>query len=119
LCARRPLDAGVAARRAEVVAAEVQPVVAEQLLGAIVGQCRPLELEEQQLGLDLGGSLLHQLQQRAAGRIGRVGGEAQGGERAGLPDQLVDLRQLVHRGRQCGGVQLGHPTGVRLGEGLG
>ena len=98
----------VAAGAAQVVAAELEPRRVEQLLGLLVVERGPLELEEQELGLDLGGALLDALQQRAPLGIGGVGGEAQRGVRAGTADQVVDLRQLVHRLGQAAGIELGH-----------
>src|SRR5262249_1065148 len=51
----------VATSAAQVGAAELEPVRAQQLLRAAVVERRPLELEEQQLGLDRGRLLLHLL----------------------------------------------------------
>ena len=68
----------VAARGAQVVAGEVEPVGGEQLLGALVVERRPLELEEQQrASRSPSPRSCTLLQQRAARRVGRVGGEAQ------------------------------------------
>ena len=92
----------VAAGAAQVVGAEAELVVGQELVGAIVVERRPLELEEQQLGLDLGGALLHELEQRAARGVGGVGGKAQRGVGAGLADELVDRGQLVHRRGEAG-----------------
>jgi hypothetical protein len=108
----------VAAGAAQVVRAEAQLLAGEQLLGAGVVQRRPLQLKEQQLGLDLGRALLDELEQRAARRIGGVGGELQRGVGAGLADELVDRRQLMHGRGQAGGVQLGEPALVGGGERL-
>ncbi len=69
----------IAADAAQVVPAEVKPVAGEQRLGSLLVERRPLELEEEELGLDLGGSLLHELQERSPGRVGGVGGKAQRG----------------------------------------
>ena len=57
----------------EVVAAEVECGVGEDRLGALVGNGRPLELEEQQASLDRGAALLRALEQRAARRLRGVG----------------------------------------------
>ena len=67
----------VAPRAVQVMSTEPKPVIAQQLGGALVVESRPLELEEQQLGLVRGGLLLHVLQQRSAGGIGGVGRELQ------------------------------------------
>ena len=91
----------VAAGAAQVVAAEVEAGGPEQLVGALVVERRPLELEEQQLGLDLGGALLDALEQRAALGIGRVGREPQRRVRAGAADQLLDRGELLHRRAQA------------------
>ena len=85
----------VAAHVAQVVAAEVQPLAREQLLGALVCERGPLQLEEQQRGLDRGLLLLHALQQRPVGRVGGVGGEAQRGVVAGAARQLLDPGELA------------------------
>ena len=109
----------VAPDAAQVVAAEVETVVREQLVGPLVIERRPLELEEQQHRLDRRRALLHELQLGAAGGIGRVGGKAQRGIGAGLADQLVNLGQLVHGRGETGGIELGDLAGVRAGEVLG
>ena len=109
----------VAARRRQVVAGEVQPVGGEQLVGLRVVQRRPLEVEEQQLGLDRGALLLDALQQRAVGRRLRVGAEGEVGVRAGAGGDLLDLRQLAHGGDQACAVDLGELAGVGVGEGVG
>ena len=114
----RPVTAGAA----QVVAAERQAVgrvgirLGEQLVGVGVIERRPLELEEQQLRLDLGGALLDALQQRPAGRIGGVGREPQRGVGAGASDEVVDPLELVHRPLEPGGVELSDLAGVLLGE---
>ena len=56
----------VAARGAQVVAAEVEPVGGQQRVGAGVVERCPLELEEQQQRVELRAAFLHRLQQRAA-----------------------------------------------------
>ncbi len=95
-----------------------RPRVGEQLLGALLRQRRPLQLEEQQRRLDRRLALLHQLQQRPVGRVGGVGREAQSRVGPGAADQLVDLRQLPHRPRKARAVQLAQLARVALGEGL-
>ena len=84
----------VAPRGAQVVAAEVQPVGGEQRLGALVVERRPLELEEDQRGLDLRAALLHALQQRAALGVGGGRREVQHRVGAGAADQLLQRREL-------------------------
>ena len=67
----------VAAGRPQVVGAEVEPVAGEQLLGPVVVEGGPLELEEQQHRLERGPPLLDPLHQGAALGVGGVGREAQ------------------------------------------
>ena len=91
----------VAPRGAQVVAAEVEPVVGEQRLGALVVERRPLELEEDQRGLDLRAALLHELQQRAALRVGGGRREVQHRVGAGATDQLLQRRELAASRRRA------------------
>ena len=72
----------VAAHRAQVVAHGVEAVGGQQLVGALVVERGPLELEEQQLRLDRGGALLHAREQRAVGGVGGVDREAQRARRS-------------------------------------
>ena len=106
----------VAAQRAQVVADAVQAVGGQQLLGALVVERGPLEVEEQQPRLDRRAALLDLGQQRAVGGVLRVGGEAQRGVGAGAADELDELGELVRGGGQARPVELGDPAGVRLGE---
>ena len=109
----------VAAQRAQVVAAEVEPLGGEQLLGPLVRQQVPLELEEQQLRLDRRAQLARLLDQGAARRVGRVEGEPEHRVRARPAGEIVDRAQLVHGVGEAGGVELGHAAAVALGEGGG
>ena len=109
----------VAAGGAQVVAREVEPVGGQQLLGAVVLEPGPLELEEQQPGLDAGRALLELLQQRAAGGVGGVAGEVEDRVGAGAAEQLLDRLELVHGGDEAGAVELGDLARVGLGEGVG
>ena len=70
----------------EVMAVALELVGGEQLISVLIVYCGPLELEEQEQRLDLGGALLHELEQRSAGRVGGVGGELEARVRAGAPD---------------------------------
>ena len=108
----------IAPHVAQVVAAEVQVLAREQLLGTLLRQRRPLQLEEQQRRLDRGRALLRLLQQCAVGGIGGVGGEAQGGICAGAADQLVDHGELLHRLLQAHSVERAELAGVARGERL-
>ncbi len=96
-----------------------RPSLAQQGLDALLGQCRPLQLEEQQRRLDRGRPLLRLLQQRAVGGVGGVGGEAQRRVRAGAADQLVDHGELAHRLLEALRVERIELAGVARGERLG
>ena len=109
----------VAAGRAQVMAREVEPFGGDQLLGPLVLEPGPLELEEQQAGLDAGRALLELLEQGAARRVGGVAGEVQDRVGAGAAEQLLDRLQLVHGGDHPGPVELGDLARVGLGEGVG
>jgi hypothetical protein len=102
----------VAARRAEMVAREVEPVCGQQLLRALVVEPRPLELEEEQRGLDRGAALLDLLEQGTARGVGGVLGEAEHRVGARAADALLDLAELLHGGHERGAVHLGHVAGV-------
>ena len=98
------------------MAAEVQVPAAEQLLGALLIESGPLELEEEQGRLDRRLLLLDPLQQRTIGRVGRIGREAQGGVVAAAADEFVDLGQLGHRRGEARRVEPLEPAGVAPGE---
>ena len=72
----------VAARGAQVVAAEVEAVVREQLVDALVGERGPLELEEEQRRAERGRALLDAREQRAARGIGRCRSRNRGARRS-------------------------------------
>jgi hypothetical protein len=108
----------VAAHVMQMVAREIQSLALHQLLRALLGQRGPLQIKKKELRLDRRSLLLHALQQRTAGWIGRVGGEAQCGIRARAAHQVVDRGQLVHRLRQARPLELRHLARVALGEGL-
>ena len=79
----------------------------------------PLQLEEQQRRLDRGLLLLHSLQQRAVGRVGGVGGEAQRRVVAGATDEFVNRGELAHRLAQAIPIKVAKLSSVALGERLG
>ena len=106
----------VAAQRAQVVAGRVQPVGAQQLVDAVVVHGGPLELEEEQLGLDPGGAFLHARQQRPVAGIGRVDREAQHRVGAGAAEAVDDRLELGHGRGQPGAVELADAARVGLGE---
>ena len=99
----------VAALHAQVVAAEVEALGGEQLLGAVVGDLDPLELEEEELRLDRRAALADHLHQGAVGRILGVGREAQVREVGGAPGQLGDLGEPLHRRAQALGRRARRP----------
>ena len=75
-----------------------------------------MQLEEQQRRLDRGLLLLGVGEQRAALRVGRVGGEVQRGEVAAASRQLLDLGQLPHGGGEPVAVEPLQAPRVALGE---
>ena len=106
----------IAPGRAQVVAAEVKAVGSQQRFGALVLEGRPLELEEQEEGLGLGGALLHELELGPALGVRGVGGEAQRDVGAGAADQLVDGLELDHGFAKPVGMELRQSAGVALRE---
>ena len=116
LLALREQVRAVAPRAVQVVVVAIERRGREQLVGAGVVDGRPLEVEEQEQRLDLGGALLDELEQRAALGVGRVGREPQARVRARAPDQLVDLLELAHRRADPVGVQVRDLAGVVGGE---
>ena len=78
----------VAALRAEDGGVLLERGIGEQPLGDVVVEPAPLEVEEEELGLDLRVPLAHLLDEGAAGLIGAVGG---------LPEARVRLD--ARRGR--------------------
>jgi len=104
--------------RRQVVPAEREPSVGEQLVGPGVGHGRPLELEEDELALDRGGPLLHPLHQRADGRGRGVDREPQTRVGPHAPHDVLEVGELVHERREALRVELGH-LAAALGEALG
>jgi hypothetical protein len=104
---------------AQEVARRVEALGGQELLGPLVVQRGPLELEEDQLRLQASALLLHALEERAVGGILRVDGEAQRGEVARAAGQVGDGLQLGDGLGEPGPVQLGHAPGVALGEDRG
>ena len=92
----------------EVMTAERESGVGQQLLHPRVSQLRPFEVEEDELGLHPGAALLHPLHEGARGRVGGVPREAQPGVGLGLPQHLAQLSQGGHEPGQAGRVQLAH-----------
>jgi hypothetical protein len=79
---------------------------------------RPLEAEEQDLVLDLGGALLHALEQRAVARLAGVAGEEQPRIALGALHGLLHCLELGDRLGESAGVELRHPAAMPLGEGF-
>jgi hypothetical protein len=100
------------------VARVVDAVGGQQLVGAVVVERCPLELEEQQLGLDRRALLLHALHERADLRVRRVDAEAQHRVVARARGELGDLLQLGHRGGEPRAGQVGDTPSVGVGERL-
>ena len=109
----------MAAQRAQVVARGLQALGGEQLVGALVVDRRPFELEEEQLGLHRRALLLDAREQRAVGRIGGVDGEAQHRVVAGASQPIDDRLELGHGGGELGAVEFGDAARVGLGEARG
>ena len=108
----------VAARRAQEVAGRVEAVGGHELVGALVLQRGPLELEEQQLRLDRRALLLDALHERADLRIGGVDAEAQHRVVTRARRQLGDGHELGHRRGELVGAELGQAPGVGVGKDL-
>ena len=108
----------VAPGGAQEVPGGVEAVGAHELLGLGVVEGCPLELEEQQLGLDRRALLLHALHERADRGIGGVDAEAQHRVVAGAAGELGELLQLADGGGERGRVEVGDAAGVGLGERL-
>ncbi len=104
----------VAPRRREVMPTELQPLVGEERRDVVVGQLRPLEIDEEQLVGDRRRSFLGAREQRAPRRVLRVGREPQAGVRPRPADELGDARQLAHQGRELVGAELAESSPVRL-----
>ena len=81
----------VPARGAQVMAREFEPVVGEEFLDALVGERRPLQLEEHQLRRYGGRALLDHLHQRAPCGVSGVGAELQPGVVPGPADRVVEV----------------------------
>ena len=96
----------VAAGRREVVRAEREPLVGEQLVGPVVGDGGPLELEEEDAGVDRGRALLDPLEQRAVLGVGGVDREAEARVGARPAQELADTTELLHDRDETLGVEL-------------
>src|SRR5436305_1058524 len=73
---------------------------------------RPLKLEEQQLGLQLGAELFGFLQQRSSRWIGGVRAELEAGVRRRPARQVLNSLKLSHRFRELVGAQVGNVARV-------
>ena len=102
----------IAADGAQVVARLLEAVGLQQLVGLGVVDLGPLEVEEQQVGLDRRPALLDLGHQRAVDRIGGVGGEAQRRVVARAADRVGDRGELGDGAGEPGAVELGHLAGV-------
>ena len=110
----------VAARGAQVVAAEAEAVVREQHLGdVVVERGRIPRLKNSSVVSIWGRALLHQLEQRAARGVGGGGREPEHREGAGAADQLLQAGELAHGVGEPGAVEFGDLAGVLGGERVG
>ena len=109
----------VAANGPQVMAAEVEPVRGQDLVGPPLVDQIPLELEEQQLGLDRRALLLGALHECSALGVPGVEREVEHGVGARSAHEVVDRGQLAHGVGHPLGAQLGHLATVLGGEGLG
>ncbi len=108
-----PVGAGVA----QVVATLVEAVGGQQAIRRGVVEARPLEVEEEQGGLDDRGALLEALHERSVlGRPG-VGAEPQRGVVAGAPREVADGAEFGHRRGEAGTVEGRDLAGVLGGKG--
>ena len=89
----------VAALHPQVVATEGELVGGQQLLGLLVGDLVPLELEEQERRLDRRRALADLLHQRADLGRERVDRERERRVGAGAPGEFGDRLELAHRRR--------------------
>jgi hypothetical protein len=99
-----------------VVCGELELGGREQLVHTVLGNEVPLELEEEQRGLDRRAELARLLHERAALGVRRVEREAQHRVRARAACQVVDRGQLVHGVGQAVRAQLGDAALVPLRE---
>jgi hypothetical protein len=106
----------VAADVAQVVAASLEAIRGEQLLGSLVVERGPLELEEQELGLDRRRLLVDARDERPVRRVVRVDREAQVCVVGRSADQIADDIELVHRVRELGAFEVLDAAGVALRE---
>ena len=108
----------VAPERDEMMAAEREAGVGQQLLHPVLGQRRPLQVEEDQLGLHPGAALLHPLHERPGCGVGGVAREPQPGVGLGLAQHLAQISQGRHELGQAGGVEVADlaPVGRQLGR---
>ncbi len=109
----------IAALQPQVVAAEGELGRGDQRLGLLVFELVPLEVEEQQRGLQRRQPLADLLHQRAHLGRERVDRERQRGVGAGAPGEVGDRLELAHRLGEPDGVELRHLPPVALGERLG
>ena len=95
-----------------MVTAEVEPGRRQHRIGMLVIGRRPLQLEEQNLRLGLGGALLDALEQRPPLGVCGVGRKSQRRVRPGAPDEVLDPFKLPHRLAELAGVELRDPARI-------
>jgi hypothetical protein len=91
--------------------------VDQQSLGDPVVEPAPLEIEEEELGLDLRVPLAHLLHEGAAGLVGAVGREPEASERLDAGRDGLEPLQLDDGLVQLGRGELAEPAAVTLAEG--
>ncbi len=108
----------VATLHPEVMAAEVEPVGGKQLLGSLIVDLDPFELEEDEASLDLGGPLRGTLEECADRRVLGVGREPEVGVVECPSNELGDPCQTLHRLHEPRSVEFTHPA-LQVGGELG
>ena len=105
-----------------MVETEIEPVGGEELVDPLIGELRPFQLEEEELGGDRGAAFLDRLHQGAVGWVRHIGGEPEGRVRPGSPKHVRQLRGLFHERFQVAfaeGLDLA-PSGLEFfGEDIG
>ena len=108
----------VPAQAAQVVTVAGHVRGVGERVGDVVVEPDPLQLEEPQRVRDLHVLLLDHGFEIPRLVVVDVDGAAQADVGAGARDGVVDLRDLGQGGCEAGGVELGDPAAVALGEGV-
>ncbi len=97
----------VAAFASQVVFGEFEARRGQEFLGALVVEGGPFEVEEEQLGLDLGGAFRSHLEQGSIGRVRRISGETQVGVVEGTAGTVGNVGEAGHGDDQVPAGDLG------------